>query len=98
MSERSYYVYILTNAVRTVLYIGMTNNLIRRVYEHREKFVDGFTKRYQFDRLVYHEAFSTAYDAITREKQLKGWTRKRKLDLIQTTNPNLRDLWNEITV
>ena len=96
MSDRQFYVYILTNAARTVLYIGITNDLVRRVYEHREKFVDGFRKRYHLDRLVYYEVLGTAYDAITREKQLKGWTRKRKLDLIQGTNPSLRDCYAEI--
>ncbi|MFH1098607.1 MAG: GIY-YIG nuclease family protein [Candidatus Uhrbacteria bacterium] len=96
MSERQFYVYILTNAARTVLYIGVTNDLVRRVFEHREKFVDGFTKRYHLNRLVYYEVFTTAYDAITREKQLKGWTRKRKLDLIQQMNSSLRDLYPEI--
>ena len=86
-----YYVYILTNKSNT-LYIGVTNNLIRRIYEHKHKFVGGFTKRYNIDRLLYLEEYSTAIEAITREKQLKGWTRKRKMALIKTMNPEFNEI------
>jgi len=96
MGERRYYVYILTNAARTVFYIGVTNDLIRRTYEHREHFVDGFTKRYRVDRLVYFEEFATAYDAITREKELKKWSRRKKLALIQEDNPSLEDKYPQL--
>ncbi|MBI2483196.1 GIY-YIG nuclease family protein [Candidatus Uhrbacteria bacterium] len=96
MTDRAYYVYMLTNAARTVLYIGMTNDLVRRIHEHRMGTVDGFTKKYRCDRLVYYEQYTTAYEALAREKALKGWTRKRKLDLVQETNATLRDLWEEI--
>ena len=92
MNERQYFVYILMNEARTVLYIGMTNNLARRFEEHRVGLVDGFTKRYRCHHLVHFEVLGTAYDAITREKELKGWSRKKKLGLIQRENPSLRDV------
>ena len=88
----SYYVYMLTNQHSNVLYIGVTNNLVRRVYEHRHHLVDGFTKRYHVDKLVYYETTSDIAAAITREKQLKGWTRAKKNWLITKENPNWSDL------
>ena len=93
----SYYVYIMTNRSGT-LYVGVTNNLIRRVYEHKNKLVDGFTKKYNINRLVYFEETSDVYSAIAREKQIKGWIRKKKIELIEKTNPKFRDLsedWNK---
>lgn len=87
----SYYVYIMTNYSRT-LYIGVTNNLERRVYEHRNKLVAGFTARYNIMVLVYFEETSDVLAAIAREKQLKGWRRERKLALIESLNPQWRDL------
>ena len=89
MSE--YYVYIMTNGKRT-LYTGVTKNLYRRVYEHKEKLVPGFTKRYNIDYLVYIECTSDVVAAITREKQIKGWTRAKKISLIESSNPEWRDL------
>jgi len=89
MSE--YYVYIMTNGKRT-LYTGVTNNLYRRVYEHKEKLIPGFTKRYNIDYLVYVENTSDVVAAITREKQIKGWTRAKKISLIESSNPEWRDL------
>jgi putative endonuclease len=86
-----YYVYIMTNATRTI-YIGVTNNLYRRVYEHKEKRVPGFTKRYNIDYLVYVESTSDVIAAITREKQIKGWTRAKKIALIESLYPDWRDL------
>jgi putative endonuclease len=86
-----YYFYIMTNATRT-LYIGGTNNLYRRVYKHKEKLVPGFTKRYNIDYLVYVESTNDVIAAITREKQIKGWTRAKKISLIESSNPNWRDL------
>ncbi|RIK43190.1 MAG: endonuclease [Chloroflexi bacterium] len=91
MSNRTYYVYILTNLSRT-LYIGMTNSLERRIYEHRMKAVRGFTQRYNVTMLVYVEAFERPMDAIEREKQLKRWSRAKKVALIETLNPCWEDL------
>ena len=94
----NYYVYILTNKSDRVMYIGVTNNLERRVFEHKQELVEGFTKRYHVHKLVYYEKFSDAYAAITREKQIKGWNRKRKNKLIESVNPRWRDLsegWQE---
>lgn len=88
---REYCVYIMSSVSR-VLYIGVTNNLERRVYEHRHKLVEGFTKRYNITRLVWFESTSNIEAAITREKQLKGWLRARKITLIESTNPDWRDL------
>lgn len=89
-----YYVYILTNPSRT-LYVGVTNDLERRVYQHRHKLVEGFTRRYNITRLVYFEDTTDILAAIAREKQLKGWTRAKKLSLIKGVNPQWRDLSEE---
>ena len=97
MSEaRQYYVYILASKLGGTLYIGVTNDLVRRVYEHREKFVDGFTKRYDVARLVYFESHSDVEAAITREKQMKKWNRVWKILLIEESNPNWDDLYTGI--
>lgn len=93
-SDRAFFVYIMSNRSRT-LYIGMTNNLARRVYEHRHPTDDSFTARYHLTRLVYAETFSNVRDAVAYEKQLKGWTRARKLELIEASNPEWRDLAEE---
>ena len=87
-----YCVYILSNWDDSVLYIGVTSNLIRRLYEHRNHLVDGFTKQYNVNKLVYFEQTNDVYSAISREKQLKGWTRKKKNDLIAKMNPEWKDL------
>ena len=87
-----YYVYILTNTYNTVIYIGVTNNLGRRLYEHKNKLVDGFTKRYNLHKLVYFDTTTDVRAAIEREKQLKGWTRAKKIALIEETNPRWIDL------
>ncbi len=81
----------MTNGKRT-LYTGVTNNLYRRVYEHKEKLIPGFTKRYNIDYLVYVESTNDVIAAITREKQIKGWTRAKKISLIESLNPDWRDL------
>ena len=86
-----YYVYILTNTNNSVVYIGVTNDLKRRVYEHKTELIDGFTKRYHIHKLVYYEEYSDPYSAIKRENQLKGWNRERKNNLIETKNPD----WND---
>ena len=86
-----YYVYILTNGVRT-LYIGVTNDLTRRVYEHQHELTDGFTKKYHVTMLVHYEVTTDVQSAIAREKQLKGWRRSNKIDLIEPANPEWVDL------
>ena len=87
-----YFVYMLTNKTKTVLYTGVTNDLKRRVYEHKNKMVEGFTKTYNVDRLVYYEITSDVKAAIKREKQIKNLLRLKKEDLINSTNPNWDDL------
>ncbi|MCH6573989.1 MAG: GIY-YIG nuclease family protein [Bacteroidetes bacterium] len=94
--NKQYYVYIMTNKNNTVLFTGMTNNLIRRVYKHKEKIIDGFTKKYNCTKLVYYEIFNDPYNAITREKQIKAGSRKKKIDLINAMNPEWNDLYNQI--
>ena len=94
--EVVYFVYILTNDRRTVLYTGVTSDLKGRVYQHKEKLLPGFTARYNVHKLVYYEAFGAPYDAITREKQIKAGSRRKKIDLIDSFNPGWRDLYNEI--
>ena len=91
---KNYFVYILTNANDTVLYTGMTNSLMRRVWEHKAKLIDGFTKKYDIDKLVYFEAFSSPSDAIKREKQIKSGSRNKKIELINKFNPKWKDLYN----
>ena len=88
---RDYYVYIMANRSRTI-YVGVTNNIARRVYEHKHMVHDGFTRRYLIDRLVYYEATNDVEGAIAREKQIKGWVRRRKVALIESANPAWRDL------
>src|SRR4051812_9521998 len=94
--QRQYYVYILTNSTHTTLYVGVTNDLKRRVYEHKNGTFDGFTKKYRVNMLMYYEIFSSIDDAIRREKQLKGGSRKKKEDLINTINSSWRDLYLEV--
>ena len=92
-----YYVYILTNAHKTVLYTGVTNDLIRRVYEHKHHLDKGsFTSQYNVENLIYYESTSDAIAAIEREKQIKSWNRKRKIKLIEHRNPNWDDLYPTI--
>ena len=86
-----YYVYILTKGVRT-LYIGVTNDLTRRVYEHQHELTDGFTKKYNVTMLVHYEVTTDVASAIAREKQLKGWRRSKTIDLIEAFNPEWVDL------
>jgi putative endonuclease len=96
--EKSSYVYILASGRYGTLYIGVTSNLIRRVWEHREGLVDGFTKQYGVKNLVWFEQHADIYAAITREKQIKEWRRDWKVNLIQKTNPSWRDLFSDICV
>ncbi len=92
---KTYYVYILTNRTGT-LYIGVTNDLARRLWEHRSGLVPGFTERYKLDRLVYFEGFDQVEHALEREKQIKRWRRAKKVNLIGTLNPDWRDLSADI--
>jgi putative endonuclease len=89
---RAYYVYIMTNNYNTVLYTGITNNLERRVHEHKNKLIPGFTAKYNVTRLVYYEEGTDVNRAIAREKQIKGWLRKKKIALIESLNPEWIDL------
>jgi putative endonuclease len=91
---KQFYVYIMTNKSKT-LYVGVTNNLQRRVYEHRNKIIQGFTSKYNITKVVYFEVFNDIESAIRREKQIKGWLRKKKIDLIESTNPDWIDLSKE---
>jgi len=94
--EKQYYVYILTNKHNSVLYTGMTSNLPKRVLQHKEKMVDGFTKRYNVVKLVYFEIFRDPYNAIVREKQIKAGSRKKKIEMINRINKNWKDLYYEL--
>lgn len=87
-----YYVYLLTNWNDRVIYTGVTNDLQRRLYEHKHELADGFTKRYHIHKLVYFETTSDVYAAIEREKQIKSWTRAAKNALVDTMNPDWKDL------
>jgi putative endonuclease len=96
MGERGYYVYILTNRIGGTLYIGVTNDLVRRVYEHKSNAAESFTKRHDVHRLVYFECFDDIEQAIHREKRLKKWPRAWKISLIEKDNPSWIDLYPEI--
>lgn len=93
MNKNYYYIYIVTNQSRTVFYTGVTNNLERRIYEHKHKIVSGFTSKYNMSILVYYELFDSIEDAIAREKQIKGLLRRKKITLIKNKNPQLIDLY-----
>jgi putative endonuclease len=94
--SRQYYVYILAS-ISKVLYVGVTNDLIRRVWEHKEKSVPGFTQKYNVSMLVYYEATEDVESAITREKQIKGYRREKKVTLITSMNPEWKDLYRDLT-
>ena len=94
--KKQYYVYIMTNKYNRVLYTGVTNDLQRRVYEHREKLIEGFTKKYNVYKLVYFEETESIEAAILREKQIKGGSRQKKINLILSMNPQWRDLFEDL--
>ncbi len=96
MKDKQYYVYIMTNKINTVLYTGITGDLKRRVYEHKEKLVEGFTKKYNIVKLVYYEVFDSPEYAICREKQIKAGSRQKKVDLVNRVNKEWKDLYEEI--
>ena len=93
---KQYFVYMLASKRNGTLYIGVTNDLIRRVYEHKKKLVEGFTKKYNVQLLVYYETHSNIIEAIKREKAMKKWYRKWKVELIEKNNPEWKDLYEEI--
>jgi len=97
MMERTYYVYVLASRRNGTLYVGMTSDLVKRVWEHKSKQVEGFTKQHRVDRLVYYEAYDDACDATTRERQMKKWRREWKVALVEKENPGWLDLYEEIT-
>ena len=90
------YVYILTNKNNTVLYTGVTSNLVKRIYEHKNKIIQGFTSIYNVNKLVYYEIYDDITDAINREKQIKAGSRKKKIELINNINSDWNDLYNSI--
>ena len=94
MDEKMYYVYLMTNWNHEVLYIGMTSDLERRLYEHKQKLIKGFTEKYNVNKLVYFEVTNSAESAVERERQLKGWKREKKNQLIEKENPN----WEELEI
>jgi putative endonuclease len=94
--NRKYYVYIMANKSNSVLYTGITSDLKRRAYEHKEKINCGFTKKYNVSKLVYYEFFEDTENAITREKQIKAGSRQKKIDLIDSMNRKWLDLYEEI--
>ncbi len=96
MEERQYYVYIMTNKRNTVLYTGITNDLKRRVYEHKAKLVEGFTKKYNINKLIYYEVSGNVESAILREKQIKGGSRAKKIQLVNGMNSRWKDLYDEL--
>ncbi len=96
--EKQNAIYIMTNYLNSTFYIGVTNNLLRRVIEHKQEINEGFTSKYNLNKLVYFELTSSIEDALKREKQLKNWKRDWKIDLIKKTNPSFKDLSEEIGI
>ena len=94
--HRNYYIYIMTNKNNTVLYTGVTNDLKRRVYQHKEKMVEGFTKKYNVNKLVYFESGNDIKGAILREKQIKAGSRQKKIDLINSLNKEWKDMYYDL--
>lgn len=92
----TYHVYIMANHRNGTIYLGVTNNLARRVYEHQEKLFRGFSSTYYTNKLVFYESYADVRDAITREKQIKKWNRAWKIELIERSNPEWRDLWFDL--
>jgi len=92
---KEYLTYIATNKMNTVLYTGITNSLERRMFEHKNKLIPGFTSKYNVNKLIWYENFNSPEEAIAAEKKIKGWTRAKKLNLIRSINPNFNDLLAE---
>ena len=96
MDEKLYYVYILASKKQGTLYVGVTGNLIKRIYTHKENINDGFTKKYQIHNLVYYEMHEEIIAAISREKEIKRWSRQTKINLIESNNPAWDDLYSDL--
>jgi len=96
MNTKQYYVYMMTNYTNSVIYTGVTQNIIRRTYEHKNKIIKGFTSKYNINKLVYFEIFTEIQYAINREKQIKAGSRKNKINLIIKKNPEFKDLYEEL--
>ena len=95
--EKQAYIYFMSNRYNKVLYVGITSYLIKRVWEHKNKVVDGFTKRYNLNKLVYYEIYDDIETAINREKQIKSWSRRKKAELINALNPSWDDLYEKLS-
>ncbi len=96
--RKTFYIYILSNKHNTVLYTGMTNDLIRMVYEHKNKLIEGFTKRYNITKLLYYELTESVESAILREKQVKDYRRDKKFEMVRQMNPEMRDLYSKLVM
>ncbi|MBV6623915.1 MAG: GIY-YIG nuclease family protein [Rivularia sp. (in: Bacteria)] len=94
--NKQYYIYIMTNQYKKVLYTGFTSDLHRRVSEHKSKLIEGFTKKYNLTKLVYYEIYEDSYTAISREKQIKAGSRQKKIDLVNQMNHQWKDLYDEL--
>jgi len=94
--DKQYFIYIMTNKVNSVLYTGVTNDLKRRVHEHKNKVAEGFTNKFNIDKLVFYEIYNDVNDAISREKQIKGGSRAKKIKLIEEMNNKWNDLYDQI--
>ena len=94
-TEKRYYVYLMTNWNHRVMYVGVTNDIMRRLDEHKNKLIKGFTEKYNINKLVYFEETANVYSAIAREKEIKKWRRQKKNALVQSLNPEWSDLLNE---
>lgn len=91
-----YYIYLATNFTNSVIYTGVTNNLVRRIYVHRNKLIKGFSSKYNVSKLVYFEEYDDINEAIRREKQIKSGSREKKIELVRSINPNFKDLYDEL--
>jgi len=96
VNTKNYFIYIATNKTNTVLYTGITNNLVKRIYQHKNKIVSSFSSKYNINKLVYYEVFQDVNDTIKREKQIKAGSRKKKLELVKKMNPYFEDLYKTI--
>ena len=90
-----YYVYIMTNTYNKVLYVGVTNDISRRIYEHKQHAVKGFTQKYNVDKCVYYSSFNDIKEALANEKRIKGWTRAKKIELIKSVNPEMKEIFED---